>query len=882
MRSLLVLTIVLTPTTAAAQELGVTANAERPIASTGGEDPTASATTVDAQDRPRADEDLADALLEVPGARPLRTGAYGSPATLSLRGADADQTEVLLGELPLTTVDGSAFDLSSFPLWALDRIEVYRGGAPTWLGAQGIGGVLRLVPRRAGGDAFRATGGAGSFGLVHGRLAAGTAEGDVDWLTSAGVTRSDGDFPFTFDDTLLDEHGAEERRRTNAELTQASAIAHVRGRAGQDRFDGVALGMFRAGGVPTPAAEPADRARREEAQAIAAAGWEHVDSDWRLAASFGLAYRARGLEDLDAEINPVPQDAHDEALRTVLRVAARGDALDWLELIGVGLWAHEELLPEDSLARVEAPGSTRDVGTLGAEARMFGHTDGVRYELRPSVRLGLVGSRLSDLRPEMLGERTERFDAVPTLRLGGAIEPWRGVTFAASASSATRTPTAVELFGDRAFLRGNTDLTPERAERFDASVALRGRVDDLRGRAELRGFGTLASDLIRYRRSGVQVIAENVASAQMAGAELGLAGQLTPHFVVTGAATWLETWTEQRGQTRRLPYRPRLTAYLRVEGRAIAVGPVDRLVFFGDVVHVAEAFADPRQPHPDRRPDALRSRGLDRAVGAAGATRRRRARPVRRAGERPARLPVARSLGLRVALARAAVIGGERREHRAVLGGAPALDERVAPERVAAAVEVEPVGAVVLGREVARVHPVHVERRQDLALPARVPRDVVRRAARARALVEVRGRRTDPEDLAHAGGVSLLDDPAELTRVDGARVGVVVAAEADDEHVGLAGVAEHLREVASAAVAPGGPAATRERRERLGAQVLDARFERRAEALDVRVADHHDGRGVRLGIRSVRERRDSEEHGEGEGGERLHARREEHASCRPL
>lgn len=593
MRPLLLLVIALTPSVAVAQELEVTADVERPIASTGGEDPTASATEIDAQDRPRADEELAEALLEVPGARPLRTGAYGSPATLSLRGADADQTEVLLGELPLTTVDGSAFDLSTLPLWAFDRIEVYRGGAPTWLGAQGMGGVLRLVPREAGADVFRATGGAGSFGLAHGRLSAGTQEGDVDWLTSAGLTRSDGDFPFTFDDTLLDEHGAEERRRTNAELTQASALAHVRGRAGQERFDGFALGMYRAGGVPTPAAEPTDRARREEAQAIAAAGWEHVESDWRVAASFGLAYRARTLEDLDAEINPVPQDARDEALRSVLRVGARGEALEWLELIGVGLWVHEELWPEDRLAREQAPGSARDVGTLAAEARLFGQTDGVRYELRPSVRLGLVGSRLTDLRPERLGERNDRFDAVPTFRLGGAIEPWRGVTFAASASSATRTPTAVELFGDRAFLRGNTELSPERAERFDASVALRGRVDDLRGRAELRGFATLASDLIRYRRSGVQVIAENVASATMTGAELGLSGQLTPHFVVTGAATWLETFTELRGQTRRLPYRPRLTTYLRVEGRAIAVGPVDRLVFFGDVVHVAEAFADP-------------------------------------------------------------------------------------------------------------------------------------------------------------------------------------------------------------------------------------------------------------------------------------------------
>lgn len=594
MRPLLPLLLLLAPLPVAAQELGVTAEVERPMAATGGEDPTASATEVDATDRPRADEDLADALLEVPGARPLRTGAFGSPATLSLRGSDGDQVEVLLGELPISTVDGSAFDLSTIPLWALDRVEVYRGGAPTWLGVGGIGGVLRLVPRSAGREAVRATGGAGSFGLAHGRVSAGTHEGDVDWLASAGLTHADGDFPYLADVTLLDgSTGAEQRRRENAQLTQASALSHVRIRTGDERLSVFALGMYRAGGIPGPAVDPTRAARREEGQAIASLGWEHLEDDWRLAASAGAAYRRRSLEDRLAEVGLVPRDADDDALRTVARVAARGDALEWLEVIGVGLWIHEQLWPRDALARNPPSGSARDAGRLGVEARLHGHTGEVRYELRPSVRLGLVGSRLSDLRSEASGERTSRFDAVPTFRLAGAIEPLRGLTVAASASSATRTPTPLELFGDRAFLRGNAELVPERAERFDLSLALRGREGDARGRAELRGFVTLASDLIRYQRSSRFVSTpENVDSATLGGAELGLAGSITPHFALTGAATYLETWTPWLGAERRLPYRPRLTAYLRPELRAFEVGPLDRLVFYADVVHVGAAFAD--------------------------------------------------------------------------------------------------------------------------------------------------------------------------------------------------------------------------------------------------------------------------------------------------
>ncbi|MFK7992058.1 MAG: TonB-dependent receptor, partial [Sandaracinaceae bacterium] len=153
--------------TAQAQELGVTAEAERPMARTGGDDPSASATEIDARDRPRAMDTLEDAVREAPGARTLSTGGYGSSTTLSLRGADASQTEVLFGDVPLTSADGAAFDLSTLPLWAIGSVEVYRGGAPTFLGVSPVGGVLRLRPREARRTEAEGTLGVGSFGLGH-------------------------------------------------------------------------------------------------------------------------------------------------------------------------------------------------------------------------------------------------------------------------------------------------------------------------------------------------------------------------------------------------------------------------------------------------------------------------------------------------------------------------------------------------------------------------------------------------------------------------------------------------------------------------------------------------------------------------------------------
>jgi len=98
--------------------------------------------------RPRTVEALDETLLDAPGARTRRTGAFGGFTTLSLRGADAEQTTVLLGEIPIASPDGSAFDLGTIPhVAALARRDLSRGRADLALGGR--------RRRRAAPDAAR-------------------------------------------------------------------------------------------------------------------------------------------------------------------------------------------------------------------------------------------------------------------------------------------------------------------------------------------------------------------------------------------------------------------------------------------------------------------------------------------------------------------------------------------------------------------------------------------------------------------------------------------------------------------------------------------------------------------------------------------------------
>lgn len=572
------------------EELGVSAEVERPMAAGGGEDPTASATEIDTRNRARALDTLEEAIVEAPGAIPRLTGAYGSPATLSLRGADAEHTEVLIGELPLATADGAAFDLASMPLFLLDRIEVYRGGAPAWLGAGGIGGVLRLLPRTPERTRLRASAGAGSFGLWRGAVGAEVEGPGARWATALGLGFARGDFPYADDArTPGDPSDDVARLRRNAESMNANGIATLGLDVAGGSLDALLIGRVTSAGVPGPAALPTRDVRRREVDLLASAGWSLRQERFRFAISAAGGVRSRRLRDRLGEIGLVPRDADDWLARGLLRVAASGFALEWLELTAVGLYTHEELMPSDALAAVPNASSSRDRGAVAAEARVFGRIGSVRLDLRGSARLELAGSRLNELRPERLGQASESFAVAPTFRLAGAIEPIAGLAIGAQLARATRLPSMTELFGDRGYLVGNASLRPEEATDLDASVVLRGRAGDLRGVVEARGFAIFASDLIRWARNAqYQVVAENVASATMVGLEGGVRGDWGEHISLRLAATWLSA-SDQSG--RALPLRPSGTLYARPEFHIRNFG-CERLTLYADARVVGESYAD--------------------------------------------------------------------------------------------------------------------------------------------------------------------------------------------------------------------------------------------------------------------------------------------------
>src|SRR5262245_40300511 len=95
-----------------------------------GRDDTAATYVVHASDLRAPGATVADALLPVPGIQVARSGASSELATAAVRGATSAQTPVYLAGIRLNDDLTGTADLSTVPIFMLDRIEVYRGNAP--------------------------------------------------------------------------------------------------------------------------------------------------------------------------------------------------------------------------------------------------------------------------------------------------------------------------------------------------------------------------------------------------------------------------------------------------------------------------------------------------------------------------------------------------------------------------------------------------------------------------------------------------------------------------------------------------------------------------------------------------------------------------------
>lgn len=105
---------------------------------------------------------LNELLARQTGVQIRRTGGLGSEARISIRGLEGKRVQVFIDGNPLNTPDGS-LGINDLPLQIIERIEIYKGTIPAWLGGDGLGSAVNVVIRHRDVSYIDATASAQSF-----------------------------------------------------------------------------------------------------------------------------------------------------------------------------------------------------------------------------------------------------------------------------------------------------------------------------------------------------------------------------------------------------------------------------------------------------------------------------------------------------------------------------------------------------------------------------------------------------------------------------------------------------------------------------------------------------------------------------------------------
>lgn len=153
--------------------------------------------SIDAKKLHNSTLDIASALDRVSGVRVRVAGGLGSQMELSLNGFTGRQVKFFIDGVPMDNF-GSSFQLSNIPINLAQRVEVYKGVVPVWLGSDALGGAINIVTDNSLKSYVDASYSYGSFNTHRTFLNAGyTSASGFKFQLNAFQNYSDNDYKVT-------------------------------------------------------------------------------------------------------------------------------------------------------------------------------------------------------------------------------------------------------------------------------------------------------------------------------------------------------------------------------------------------------------------------------------------------------------------------------------------------------------------------------------------------------------------------------------------------------------------------------------------------------------------------------------------------------------
>lgn len=483
---------------------------------TAAKDPSVAGSTIRRSELQAPGLSAADALRTQVGVSLAETGAMGAPATASVRGATAAETPVYVAGVRINDDVAGAADLSTVPLWLMDRVEVYRGNAPLEADRLTLGGAIFFEPLRPN----RTRAGLGALGGSYGSrgMYAYSGSGGPAHGLLLGVRLEGADNDYTFEDdngTQFDGSDDRTSRLENADVSMLDVWLLGSSEIGNGRVDLTANHFEREQGANSLAVLRPQAARQSFSRTLAS-----ITGRSRLGESAGLELRTavlfgRSLTDdpeLELQLGTERMDVRGERVEQGL--AGRFELGPFVTL-RAGVDASSERLRryEGRTGTEVSPvvDALRLVGRVFAGAE-FEPLDG--FELRPLAALECHSTALGN---------ADACDALePSARLG-LLATFGEFSVFGGAGRYARVPTLGELYGISLAVHGNPELRSETGFTLDAgarfSHALEAQTRPLF--VTVSGYFRRADELITFDRTPQSyIVPKNLDAARILGLEL--------------------------------------------------------------------------------------------------------------------------------------------------------------------------------------------------------------------------------------------------------------------------------------------------------------------------------------------------------------------------
>jgi len=457
---------------------------------------------------------LVDVLRQVPGLTVTQAGGPGSTTEVSIRGAEAGHTLVLIDGVRVNDPASARniFDFAVFSPTDIERVEILRGPQSALYGSDAMGGVINIITRKRTGPLSVSAGvEGGSYGTAGGNATVGGSVGPVSLAASGTLFTTDG-FSRVGD-------------RDNGEADATRKFAGS-ARGSYDSGDGKGLSFgvtaYRQQSEVEKGSKPTDDLPGYERDRDVISGFGRFDFE---------ALDGR-LDNQITFFGAETTSAYREALPRITDSRGTNYGVEYQGTMATGLagslvWgARAE--KESGLQSVE--GATTTTTSFDEERTLLAVFALQQFTLFDNLNLSLGGRYDEDVDGE--GFLTGR--ATAAYWIDESETKLRG-----SFGNAAKRPTMFQLF-DAQF--GNPDLTDE--ESYGGDVGIDQELFDGRLTVSATGFYNRFTNLIEFQSASFPDYPRssyyNIKSAETSGLELSGEAELWPSVLkATGSYTYL-------------------------------------------------------------------------------------------------------------------------------------------------------------------------------------------------------------------------------------------------------------------------------------------------------------------------------------------------------